>query len=256
MWVLQLSTPQYAHQFCSTIDFFHLQIRNLTRLIWVNVSLQPSDNDPAPPGKGKTAGSHLNAAQLTKRKTDVIKLCISFAYAVKNHLRNEFGLVHEDYVGILPASFTRFEESGYDKTYMPVSMSSSYASTLKNSNSWNPPKDGAKDDATADDGGSTPPTASDTPTPSRLASRRNISIPNARTPLLSESHRTVEFHAYAEHMTTPLPMLSVHAHYVHGSSLIHTLPRFVEQDCTRDFTGFISLQEGRLSRDGGPCRFE
>lgn len=57
-------------------------IRNLARLIWVNVALPPTDDQP-PNTKGKTPVSNLTLAQLRRRKAEALRLSVSFAFAVK-----------------------------------------------------------------------------------------------------------------------------------------------------------------------------
>jgi len=88
------------------------QIRNLTRLIWINVALPPTDEQP-PHAKGKTPVTDLTEGHLRQRKTHALKLCLSFAIAVKHYLREEDGTHWPDYVDALPASFSPLNESGY-----------------------------------------------------------------------------------------------------------------------------------------------
>ena len=64
------------------------QIRNVTRLIWINVSVPPADDA----SRGKFPNATLTPTQLRRRKVDAIKLSLCFAYAVKHYLRGEDGL--------------------------------------------------------------------------------------------------------------------------------------------------------------------
>ena len=67
--------------------------RNLSRLIWVVVTLPlPSNSDPAPP---------LTRIQLTLEKKRLIRLVVAFVVATKHHLRAEGGVHHDDLKGEL-----------------------------------------------------------------------------------------------------------------------------------------------------------
>ncbi|OBZ75056.1 hypothetical protein A0H81_04717 [Grifola frondosa] len=63
-------------------------IRNVSRLIWLNVGVPPSDDIT----KGKSPGANLTAAQLRRRKVDALKLCVCFAFAVKIIYAERMGL--------------------------------------------------------------------------------------------------------------------------------------------------------------------
>ncbi|KAG5649695.1 hypothetical protein H0H81_002470 [Sphagnurus paluster] len=71
-------------------------IRNLSRQIWVNVALPPTDAQPAY-AKGKTPTSDVTLAQLRRRKIEALKLCLSFAFAAKHYLRGEDGVKYDDF---------------------------------------------------------------------------------------------------------------------------------------------------------------
>ena len=83
--------------------------RSLTRLLWVNVALPPTDGDPAY-AKGKTPQPDITSFQLRRRKAEALKLCLFFVFATKHYLRGEDGMDHEDYQGIIPHPFVRSRE--------------------------------------------------------------------------------------------------------------------------------------------------
>ena len=90
-------------------------IRNLARLIWVNItpssaSNQTSASAPASdPTKGK---SHHPRATLRAVKCRILRLLVAYAVSVKHHLRDEPGTHHADYEGLLPPRFAH-EVKGY-----------------------------------------------------------------------------------------------------------------------------------------------
>jgi len=119
-------------------------------------------------------------------KVNTLHLCLSFAFAVKHYVRDEDGLHWDDYQGILPAGFARFDEVGnFTTKFHP---STSYQSTVNGSDT-------------------------DDLVPKNIATKRvrpkrsKPKISAVTTPLLSESHSTVEFHAFADHASLPLPLL-------------------------------------------------
>ncbi|OJA10404.1 hypothetical protein AZE42_03537 [Rhizopogon vesiculosus] len=169
-------------------------VRNLSRMIWVHVSLPPAEDQPTHV-LGKTPSSALTTAQLRRQKIEILQYCIAFAYAVKHYLREEGGLDYEDYADVLPASFTRADDLGYS-TRQGTPSPTSYAATAS------PALDGTnnKHDATK-----------------RIRRKRSKKAPlahatvsGATTPLLSDSHQTIEFHPYADRMSMPLPLIIAH----------------------------------------------
>jgi len=97
--------------------------RNLARVIWVSVAIPMSD-DPSVLAKGKTAAAGVGQTQLRKRKVDALRLVLSFVFATKHYLRGEDGVNWADYRGVLPASFTRYDDAtitGYSATASPPS---------------------------------------------------------------------------------------------------------------------------------------
>jgi ion channel-forming bestrophin family protein len=162
-------------------------------MIWVHVSLPPTEDHPAHV-VGKTPSSALTNAQLRSQKVETLQYCVAFAYAVKHYLREEDGLDYEDYAGVLPASFTRPDELGYS-TRQGRSSPTSYAAT-------SPVSDG--------NGSNSKPDAT-----KRIRRKRSKKLPpqatvsGATTPLLSDSHQTIEFHPYADRLSMPLPLMFV-----------------------------------------------
>ena len=65
--------------------------RNLSRLIWIVVTLPPPADTPLP----------LSRTQLTLEKRRLIRLVVAFVMATKHHLRAEGGVHHDDLKGEL-----------------------------------------------------------------------------------------------------------------------------------------------------------
>ncbi|KAG1891498.1 Bestrophin, RFP-TM, chloride channel-domain-containing protein [Suillus subluteus] len=140
-------------------------VRNLSRMIWIHVSLPPAEDHPA-------------------HKIEALQFCVAFVFAVKHYLRNEDGPDYDDYTGVLPASFTRIHDLGYT-TAQGRSSPKSY--------------DAASPDATK--------------RIRRKRSKKTLvghTAASTATPLLSNSHQTVEFHSYADRMTMPFPLVIAH----------------------------------------------
>ncbi|TYJ56403.1 hypothetical protein B9479_002806 [Cryptococcus floricola] len=68
--------------------------RNLSRNIWVSVTLPPTPTDGSEP--------LTTREQLTLEKMKVIRLVVAFVVATKHHLRAEGGVHHDDLKGLLP----------------------------------------------------------------------------------------------------------------------------------------------------------
>ncbi|KIJ27858.1 hypothetical protein M422DRAFT_215649 [Sphaerobolus stellatus SS14] len=153
-------------------------IRNLSRLIWVNV------NHTATPGLSSSTTSAasddktlLTSSNLLNEKVKTLKLLLSYAFSVKHHLRGEDGVDWPDYKDVLPPSFTRFDQIGYDRT-----VTRSYSSvSLRGRNKK-----------------------------TRVAAAQIIAETGSSTPLLTDSYHTVEFHPYPDHLSLPLPMVIAH----------------------------------------------
>ncbi|CAK5279578.1 unnamed protein product [Mycena citricolor] len=169
-------------------------VRSLTRLVWINVALPPTDDQPGS-AKGKTPTTEVTSHQLHRRKTEVLQLCAAFAFATKHYLRGEDGLHWNDYHGVLPAAFIRADEVGFNTQH--TTASSSYAATLNHS-------------APSSNGGSTDHIATRPDATKRVRPKRSKQQVGPRTPLLSGTQRTVEFHPYADEASMPLPLVIAH----------------------------------------------
>ncbi|KAH7916005.1 Bestrophin, RFP-TM, chloride channel-domain-containing protein [Hygrophoropsis aurantiaca] len=172
-------------------------VRNLARLIWVNVTLPPTDEQPGN-FKGKTLVSELTAHQLHRRKVEALHYCIAFVVAVKHYLRAEDGIEHEDYAGLLPASFSRFDAFGFG------TRRSSPAESYFATQSLPSPHPGS--------GGQTSVDAT-----KRIKSKRSkknvagAGASGSTTPLLAKSHQTVDFQPpYTDPLSMPLPLIIAH----------------------------------------------
>ncbi|KDQ33548.1 hypothetical protein PLEOSDRAFT_1110627 [Pleurotus ostreatus PC15] len=169
-------------------------VRNLTRFIWVNVGIPPAGDQPNGI-KGKTPVSSVTPSQLHRRKIEALHLCLSFAFAAKHYLRGEDGIHWDDYEGVLPASFSRFDETGYNTQKTGKTLN--YSATRDTSS-------GRSDDSQS---GRSSPDA----TKRVRVKRSNPKISGTTTPLLGGTHRTVEFHPFqAYEASLPLPLIISH----------------------------------------------
>ncbi|TRM61764.1 Bestrophin, RFP-TM, chloride channel-domain-containing protein [Schizophyllum amplum] len=165
--------------------------RNLARLIWVQVAPPPTDDEP-PFTKGKTPIAKISSKQLHRRKEDALRLCLSFVYATKHYLRGEDGMNYADFRGVLPASFLRLAEAGFNPKAISLA-NGSYDATRNNSNV----------DLTASD-----LTMRGDATKRIKVKRSKDKLPAISTPLLGDSHYTsVDF---CKETSLPLPLGIAH----------------------------------------------
>ncbi|KAJ7632436.1 Bestrophin, RFP-TM, chloride channel-domain-containing protein [Roridomyces roridus] len=170
-------------------------VRNLSRLVWIQAAIPPTDAQPAF-AKGKTPTSDVTEHQLRRKKVEILRLCLSFVFAVKHYLRGEDGLHWEDYRGVLPASFTRSDETGYNT--MHTTASNSNAATMNNS-------------LVAEFHGSSTDTINRKPDATkRVRPKRSKPNVTSATPLLAGTNRTVEYHPFADEVSMPLPLVIAH----------------------------------------------
>ncbi|KAA1471331.1 UPF0187-domain-containing protein [Dentipellis sp. KUC8613] len=186
-------------------------IRNVSRLIWINVALPPTDDAPSS-AKGKTPTTSVTPAQLRRAKTEALKLCLAFAYSVKHYLREEDGLDWDDYADVLPRAFARAHEA---RAYRAISDATQSSSPAQESSR------GATPDPVPDLGkvnrGLALSVAVDVEAPSpspaatkRVRVKRSVDkLHGTKTPLLSADHHTVNFDRFAE-TTIPLPLVIAH----------------------------------------------
>lgn len=140
--------------------------------------------------------STLTSAEVRRHKIEALRFCVSFAYAVKHYLRAEDGAEYDDLAEVLPSRFARFDEGGYNTSRGRVSPSS-YA-------------------VTEDANGDSESTGQRSPNATKRVRRKRSKkgpdgrAPGSSTPLLGQSYQTIEFHPYADRLTTPLPLIIAH----------------------------------------------
>lgn len=138
--------------------------------------------------------------QLRKHKADTLRLCLAFVFATKHYLRGEDGVNYADYHGVLPSSFARFDEVGYNT--QTKTSSGVYSAT---SNDATPPSR----DGSLSLSGRTSPDGKPDATKRIRVKRSKPQIPDHSTPLLQGTHRSVEFHPFADEASLPLPLMCV-----------------------------------------------
>jgi putative membrane protein len=166
--------------------------------------MPPSDDQP-PHAKGKTPTSVITHAQLRRRKVDALRLALSFAFAVKHYLRGEDGVNWDDYQGVLPASFARYDETGFNT--QRTTATGSY-SAIRNSSI-----------STDGSGRTTPEILKPDATKRVRAKRSKQQLSGQATPLLSGTNRSVEFHPYADEASLPLPLMLAESSSLHFSRI-------------------------------------
>ncbi|KAF8969862.1 Bestrophin, RFP-TM, chloride channel-domain-containing protein [Flammula alnicola] len=176
-------------------------VRNLSRMIWVNVAIPPTDPQPAF-AKGKTPTTDVTHIQLRKRKIDALHLALSFVFSTKHYLRGEDGVNYADYHGVLPASFARFDEVGY--TTQRTFLSSTYSATRNDSVAT------SRENTNATPSGRNSPDVKPDATKRIRVKRSKQQILDHSTPLLQDTHRSVEFHPFADQASLPLPLIIAH----------------------------------------------
>lgn len=193
------------------------QIRNLSRLIWINVAVPPSGDIT----KGKSFAANLTAAQLRRKKVEALKLCICFAISVKHYLRGEDGVEWEDLAGVLPASIVRIVQKGENEISSgKTSAYMSYAATARSSRDSSIPRTGSPAEMLDESYVSTlvpaPPAVPESVASKRVRVKRSkdkLKQPSmktsSKTPLLNTLHQTIDFNADPSQLTTPLPLMCV-----------------------------------------------
>ncbi|RXW21027.1 hypothetical protein EST38_g4834 [Candolleomyces aberdarensis] len=182
--------------------------RNFSRQVWIYASLPPDGEQPAGT-KGKTPTPTVTLTQLRRRKIEVIHLCLSFAFAAKHYLRGEDGISYSDYIGVLPPSFAKYDNAqnnAVNHASSPASYAAAgYGAGLKNTNT-------SRDESNNPSGAGTPSGLGSDPT-KRIRAKRSKTPLNleSSTPLLTSSHRTIDFHTYSsEELSMPLPLIIAH----------------------------------------------
>lgn len=193
-------------------------VRSLSRMVWIQVALPPDDTDARPAGamKGKTPAPDITAAQLHRRKAEVLKLAVAFVYAVKHYVRDEDGLDWDDFTGLIPKSFLRQNASGGVLRYDLVGDGRYGAAFTDSPDKTRPgtPSPATRDASVArssmlDASVSTLPIGAGHGT-KRVRVKRSIDkLINARTPLLQQpEHHSVTF----QEASMPLPLMWVLMH--------------------------------------------
>ncbi|KAF8579457.1 hypothetical protein K439DRAFT_1654555 [Ramaria rubella] len=192
------NTTSYDRYYEGRKDFGSMMstIRNLSRLIWINVNA--TDPNTVAPSSSTSSSMFFGARHsatddktlpssenLKQQKIRALKLLLSYAFAVKHHLRGEDGTDWPDYKDVLPSSFARFDQIGYDHT-----ANGSYSSIAVGNKDGSVGKKGSRR--------------------SKVWSSSQAVVTDATTPLLTDSHQTVEFHPYAADLCLPLPMVIAH----------------------------------------------
>jgi putative membrane protein len=177
--------------------------RNLSRMVWVYVGPPPTVAPPVA-SKGKTTSSDVTEleAQLKKRKIEVLRLALSFVIATKHYLRGEDGINYADYLGVLPPSITRFDFEGASAGRR-TGPTGSYSGTRDQSLST------SIDDMSKVPNGQDSPDMRPDATKRIRVKRSKQQLVSQSTPLLHESHRTIDFHHYADDASLPLPLMQV-----------------------------------------------
>ncbi|KZV71788.1 hypothetical protein PENSPDRAFT_650349 [Peniophora sp. CONT] len=191
-------------------------VRSLSRMVWIQVALPPDDTDARPAGamKGKTPAPDITAAQLHRRKAEVLKLAVAFVYAVKHYVRDEDGLDWDDFTGLIPKSFLRQNASGGVLRYDLVGDGRYGAAFTDSPDKTRPgtPSPVTRDASVArssmlDASVSTLPIGTGHGT-KRVRVKRSIDkLINARTPLLQQpEHHSITF----QEASMPLPLIIAH----------------------------------------------
>ncbi|KAJ2933949.1 hypothetical protein H1R20_g3109, partial [Candolleomyces eurysporus] len=180
--------------------------RNFSRQVWIYASLPPDDEQPAGT-KGKTPTPNVTLPQLRRRKIEVIHLCLSFAFAAKHYLRGEDGIGYSDYIGVLPPSFAKYDNA-QNNAVNHASSPASYAAAGHGAGFKNTSREGSVNQS----GTGTPSALGSDPT-KRIRAKRSKTPLNleSSTPLLTSSHRAIDFHTYgSEELSMPLPLIIAH----------------------------------------------
>ncbi|KAG6376097.1 Bestrophin, RFP-TM, chloride channel-domain-containing protein [Boletus reticuloceps] len=174
-------------------------VRNLSRMVWVHVALPPTENGVANT-QARISNPQLTHAELKRQKIEVLRYCLGFVFAVKHYLRGEDGTDYGDLTGVLPPHFSFHDGLGYTTSHKYSSVPSCAV------------MQGSVSDASISDRRSVDATKR----VRRKRSKKNIGpqpnthTPGCTTPLLGDSHQTVEFHPYADYISMPLPLIIAH----------------------------------------------
>lgn len=174
--------------------------RNMSRMIWINTAVPPPAETQPADIKGKTPITNVTETQLRRRKIDTLKLCLSFVYATKHYLRGEDGLNYADLQSVLPASFIRHYSGHTGTGYGGTQRSNTIATSFGNGESL----ENSRDNSIS--GRDTPESRPDATKRIRVK-RSKQQLQDSTTPLLSDSHRTIDFQSFSDDISLPLPLL-------------------------------------------------
>lgn len=194
------------------------QIRSLSRLIWINIAVPPADDKSR--NLGLSTPTALSAKELRRKKVQLIKLCVCYAFSVKHYLRGEDGLEWEDYIGILPPTVARLAQPQPQSNSRKNSAWSTYAATSNGSEFGSgtasprgyedgDERDGEEVLETGVDAVRTDATKRIRPKRSKDKLRPGTSAKSPKTPLLNALHQTIDFNSDPDSLTTPLPLVYV-----------------------------------------------
>lgn len=146
--------------------------------------------------QARVINSQLTHAEVRRQKIETLRFCLGFVYAVKHYLRGEDGADYDDLAGVLPPHFFLHGDLGYATNHGHPVLSHAAMQVSTSDTSIN---DRRSVDATK--------------RVKRKRSKKNTGpqahTPSPTTPLLGDSHQTVEFHPYADHISMPLPLMFV-----------------------------------------------
>ncbi|KAG8891956.1 hypothetical protein FRB99_003217, partial [Tulasnella sp. 403] len=194
-------------------------VRNLSRLIWIHANAPtppPPKEDPyhlniGSPISSTISGPHpAPAIKLRADKVRLIKLLLSYVYAVVHHLRNEPGTDYEDYEGVLPDGFEYFDSiAGLDQNTV-MNRYATY-SALGGGIGAQVVIGGRRPSTT---GSRRPSFQLDRPNGQRRDGGEAIVVPDATTPLIGGdaiAHTEVQFRARSSvEAFLPLPLAIAH----------------------------------------------
>lgn len=204
-------------------------------MIWVHVAL-PLNENGAVNTQARIPNLKPTHAEVKRQKIEILQYCLGFVYAVKHYLRGEDGAHHGDLARVLPPHFSLHGDLGYTTKHGHPSVLS-YAATQ-----------GSTSDTSINDRRSVDATK-------RVKRKRSKSTnpqahtPHPTTPLLSDSHQTVEFHPYADRISIPLPLMFVFLRsYRPPSFPVHTFSSSIAHEITSAIFRF--KREGLLETVG------
>ncbi|KAG8693877.1 hypothetical protein FRC08_008835 [Ceratobasidium sp. 394] len=134
---------------------------------------------------------------------------VAFAVAVKHHLRSEDGSQYDDFIGLLPSDFSRFDNRGFDKRGRHGNRDYGTSSSTAVAGAAH------RHETEHTHGLSTSADLSATLVPSSphrisFLGNKGAAPDPERDPLLSDNRQTVEFRPYDTRKPLPLPLIIAH----------------------------------------------